>query len=67
MLMGTYFDGNVDNVWKSVLGMCELFRSVAQFVGDIMKKREKQLGICCRFSFPLNFPLLGFVIAGERK
>ncbi len=33
MLLSTYFDGSVDNAWKSVLGMCELFRSVAQFVG----------------------------------
>ena len=34
MLMATYFDGNVDNAWKSVLDMCELFRSTAQFVGE---------------------------------
>ena len=34
MFMATYFDGNVDNAWKSVLGMCELFKSVAQFVGE---------------------------------
>ena len=33
MFLSTYFDGNVDNAWKSVFGMCELFRSVAQFVG----------------------------------
>lgn len=34
-LLSTYFDGNVGNAWKSVLGMCELFRDVAQFVGKI--------------------------------
>lgn len=33
MFLSTYFDGNVENAWKSVLGMCELFRSVARFVG----------------------------------
>lgn len=34
MLLSTYFDGNVDNAWKSVFGMCELFENVAQFVGE---------------------------------
>ena len=34
MLMATYFDGNVDNAWKSVFVMCGLFRTVAQFVGE---------------------------------
>lgn len=34
MLMATYFDGNVEHAWKSVFGMCELFRNVAQFVGE---------------------------------
>ena len=33
MFMATYFDANIDNAWKSVLGMCELFSIVAQFVG----------------------------------
>ena len=34
MLLSTYFDGNVDNAWKSVLGMCELFEAAEQFVGE---------------------------------
>ncbi len=34
MLLSTYFDGNVDNAWKSVFSMCELFGNVAQFVGE---------------------------------
>ncbi len=34
MFMATYFNGNIDNAWKSILGMCELFRTVAQFVGE---------------------------------
>lgn len=34
MLLSTYFDGNVDHAWKSVLVMCELFENVAQFVGE---------------------------------
>ena len=34
MLMATYFDANVDHAWKSVFGMCELFRTAAQFVGE---------------------------------
>lgn len=33
----TYFDGNVDNAWKAVLKMCDLFGNVARDVG-------KQLG-----------------------
>ncbi|MCI9127902.1 MAG: aminoglycoside 6-adenylyltransferase [Eubacterium sp.] len=33
MFLSSYFDGNVDNAWKSVFCMCELFRDVAQFVG----------------------------------
>lgn len=33
-LLSTYFDGDVDNAWKSVFGMCELFEQVAQFVGE---------------------------------
>ncbi|MBD5519241.1 MAG: aminoglycoside 6-adenylyltransferase [Lachnospiraceae bacterium] len=34
MLLSTYFDGNVDNAWKSVGAMCKLFENVAQFVGE---------------------------------
>ena len=34
MLLSTYFDGNVDHAWKSVLDMCALFESAAQFVGE---------------------------------
>ena len=34
MLLSTYFDGEVDNAWKSVFAMCELFENVAQFVGE---------------------------------
>ena len=34
MFLSTYFDGNVDNAWKSVLGMCDLFGNVARFVGE---------------------------------
>lgn len=34
MLLSTYFDGNVDHAWKSVLSMCELFENVARFVGE---------------------------------
>lgn len=34
MLLSTYFDGNVDNAWKSVWDMCKLFENVAQFVGE---------------------------------
>ncbi len=34
MLLSTYFDGNVDNAWKSVFSMCELFGNAAQFVGE---------------------------------
>ena len=33
MFLSTYFDGNVNHAWKSVLRMCELFENVAQFVG----------------------------------
>lgn len=33
MLLSTYFDGNVENAWKSVFAMCELFETVARFVG----------------------------------
>ena len=34
MLLSTYFDGNVDNAWRSVLAMCELFGNTARFVGE---------------------------------
>ena len=34
MLLSTYFDGNVENAWKSVWAMCKLFENVAQFVGE---------------------------------
>ena len=34
MILATYFDDNVDNAWKAVLGMCDLFRIVALFVGE---------------------------------
>ncbi|MCM1256719.1 MAG: aminoglycoside 6-adenylyltransferase [Roseburia sp.] len=34
MFLSTYFDGNVGHAWKAVFCMCELFREVAQFVGE---------------------------------
>ena len=34
MLLSTYFDGNVDNAWKSVFCMCELFDNTARLVGE---------------------------------
>ena len=34
MFLSTYFDSDIDNAWKSVIGMCELFANVAQFVGE---------------------------------
>lgn len=34
MFMATYFDGSAEHAWKSVFCMCELFRNVAQFVGE---------------------------------
>ena len=34
MLLSTYFDGNVDNAWKSVFRMCELFDNTARLVGE---------------------------------
>ena len=34
MFLSTYFDGNVDHAWESVFLMCELFGSVARFVGE---------------------------------
>ena len=44
MFMATYFDGNVDNAWKSIFCMCELFRNVGQFVGEKLgwKYNEKE-------------------------
>lgn len=44
MFLSTYFDSNIDNVWKSVLDMCELFGNVAQFVGKKLgwKYNEKE-------------------------
>ncbi|MCM1235033.1 MAG: aminoglycoside 6-adenylyltransferase, partial [Ruminococcus flavefaciens] len=32
--LSTYFDADVEHAWQSVLGMCELFESVAWFVGE---------------------------------
>lgn len=32
--LSTYFDCNVDNAWRSVFSMCELFESTARFVGE---------------------------------
>ena len=34
MLLSTYFDGDVDNAWKSVFRMCELFDNTARLVGE---------------------------------
>lgn len=34
MFMDTYFDGSIVNAWQSVLKMCDLFKNVAQYVGE---------------------------------
>ena len=34
MLLSTYFDGDVENAWKSVFRMCELFDNTARLVGE---------------------------------
>ena len=34
MFMETYFDGNVVNAWQAVFKMCDLFKTVAQYVGE---------------------------------
>ncbi|MBD5495709.1 MAG: aminoglycoside 6-adenylyltransferase [Lachnospiraceae bacterium] len=34
MFLSTYFDCNIDNAWKSVFGMCELFEIVSKYVGE---------------------------------
>jgi aminoglycoside 6-adenylyltransferase len=47
----TYFDGNVENAWKSVIGMCELFENVAKFVGEKLgwEHNEKEGNVACNF------------------
>jgi len=46
MFLSTYFDGNVDNAWKSVFGI-EVWHSLLgrTLDGNIMKMREKLLMI----------------------
>ena len=34
MFMETYFDGNIVNAWQAVFKMCDLFKNVAQYVGE---------------------------------
>lgn len=36
IFLSTYFDGNVDNAWKAVFRMCELFENAAKFVAEKM-------------------------------
>ena len=32
--LNTYFDGNVEKAWTSVMHMCDLFEQTAEFVGQ---------------------------------
>lgn len=34
LLLDTYFDGNIENAWKAVFKMCDLFQNTAQYVGE---------------------------------
>jgi aminoglycoside 6-adenylyltransferase len=51
IFLSTYFDGNVENAWKSVIGMCELFENVAKFVGEKLgwEYNEKEANAACNF------------------
>jgi aminoglycoside 6-adenylyltransferase len=51
IFLSTYFDGNVENAWNSVIGMCELFENVAKFVGEKLgwEYNEKEANAACNF------------------